>query len=44
MIVINKANRITYGIPHETHVAIEDAQMGTEIALRLMLLDCAAIC
>jgi DNA polymerase III epsilon subunit-like protein len=32
------------GLPHETHVAIEDAQMETEIALRLGLFDCAAVC
>lgn len=32
------------GLPHETHVAIEDAQMETEIAVRLGLFDCAAVC
>ncbi|GHV57775.1 hypothetical protein FACS1894216_22340 [Synergistales bacterium] len=32
------------GLPHETHVAIEDAQMETEIALRLGLFECATIC
>ena len=32
------------GLPHETHVAIEDAQMETEIAIRLGLFDCAALC
>lgn len=32
------------GLPHETHVAIEDAQMETEIAARLGLFDCAAVC
>jgi hypothetical protein len=32
------------GLPHETHVAIEDAQMEVEIAARLGLFDCAAIC
>ena len=32
------------GLPHETHVAIEDALMETEIAVRLGLFDCAAVC
>ena len=32
------------GLPHETHVAIEDAQMEAEIAVRLGLFDCAAVC
>ena len=32
------------GLPHETHVAIEDAQMETEIAVRLGLFSCAAVC
>ena len=32
------------GLPHETHVAIEDAQMETEIAVRLGLFDLAAVC
>jgi len=32
------------GLPHETHVAIEDAQMETEIAVRLGLFDCASVC
>jgi len=32
------------GLAHETHVAIEDAQMETEIAVRLGLLDRATIC
>ncbi|MDR1657026.1 MAG: hypothetical protein LBT47_05655 [Deltaproteobacteria bacterium] len=31
------------GLPHETHVAIEDAQMETIIAFRLGLFDCAAV-
>ncbi|MDR0671757.1 MAG: hypothetical protein LBF64_05530 [Oscillospiraceae bacterium] len=32
------------GLPHETHVAVEDAQMETEIAVRLGLFDIAAVC
>jgi hypothetical protein len=32
------------GLPHETHVAIEDAQMETEIAVRLGLFDRATVC
>ena len=32
------------GLPHETHVAIEDAQMETEIAVRLGLFGCASVC
>jgi len=32
------------GLPHETHVAIEDAQMETEIAIRLGLFGCASVC
>jgi len=32
------------GLPHETHVAIEDALMETEIAVRLGLFDCASVC
>jgi hypothetical protein len=32
------------GLPHETHVAIEDAQMETQIAVKLGLFDCAAAC
>ncbi|MDR1532084.1 MAG: hypothetical protein LBS62_07860 [Clostridiales bacterium] len=32
------------GLPHETHVALEDAQMETEIAVRLGLFDRAAVC
>jgi hypothetical protein len=32
------------GLPHETHVAIEDAQMETEIAVKLGLFDYAAVC
>ena len=32
------------GLPHETHAAIEDALMETEIAVRLGLFDCAAVC
>jgi hypothetical protein len=32
------------GLPHETHVAIEDAQMETEIAVRLGLFDLATVC
>jgi hypothetical protein len=32
------------GLPRETHVAIEDAQMETEIAVRLGLFDCATVC
>jgi len=32
------------GLPHETHVAIEDALMETEIAARLGLFGCAAVC
>ena len=31
-------------LPYETHVAIEDALMETEIAVRLGLFDCAAVC
>ena len=32
------------GLPHETHVAVEDAQMETEIAVRLGLFGCATVC
>ena len=32
------------GLPHETHVAIEDALMETEIAVKLGLFDCASAC
>ncbi|MCL1859347.1 MAG: hypothetical protein FWF92_08955 [Oscillospiraceae bacterium] len=32
------------GLPRETHVAIEDAQMETEIAVRLGLFNCASVC
>ena len=32
------------GLPHETHVAIEDAQMETEIAVRLGLFSRASVC
>jgi len=32
------------GLPHETHVAIEDALMETEIAARLELFSCATVC
>ena len=32
------------GLPQETHVAIEDAQLETEIAVRLGLFDCASVC
>ena len=32
------------GLPHETHVAIEDALMETEIADKLGLFDCATEC
>jgi len=32
------------GLPHETHVAVEDALMETEIAVRLGLFGCASVC
>ena len=32
------------GLPHETHVAVEDALMETEIAARLELFSCASVC
>ena len=32
------------GLPHETHVAVEDAQMETEIAVRLGLFNRASVC
>ena len=32
------------GLPHETHVAIEDAQMETEIAIHLGLFEIASVC
>jgi len=32
------------GLPHETHVAVEDAQMETEIAVQLGLFSRASVC